>query len=115
MKDIILQSDRIKAHVNAFGAELKGLEMDGVEYLYSGDPEYYGRTSPTLFPITGRFLSDTYFVDDQVWKMPMNGFATNRNFKVHEIGEDYVVLCCGMTNAHTRCIRSPLHFLWSTG
>ena len=90
MKDIILQSAGIRAHVNAFGAELKGLEMNGVEYLYSGDPAYYGRTSPTLFPVVGRFLSDTYFVGDQPFQMPPSGFAMNRNFEIHAQGEDYV-------------------------
>ena len=40
MKDIILRSGALKAHVNAFGAEWKGLEKDGLEYLYSGDPAY---------------------------------------------------------------------------
>ena len=51
MKDIILDNGTVKAHVNAFGAELKSLEMDGLEYLWQGDPKYYARTSPTLFPI----------------------------------------------------------------
>lgn len=90
MKDIIIQSERITAHVNAFGAELKGLSMNGVEYLYDGDPAYYERTSPTLFPIIGRFLSDTYFVGDKAYQMPLNGFAQNRNFQVQEQGSDFV-------------------------
>ncbi len=90
MKDIVIRSKNVIAHVNAFGAELKGLSMNGVEYLYQGDPAYYDRTSPTLFPIIGRFLSDTYFVGDQAYQMPLNGFAQNRNFQVQEQGIDFV-------------------------
>lgn len=82
MKDLILHSEQLTVHVNAFGAELKGLEKDGIEYLYDGDPAYYGRTAPTLFPITGRFLSDTYYDGDQAYTMTLNGFAMNRNFEV---------------------------------
>ena len=85
MKDIILDNGIVKAHVNAFGAELKGLEMDGLEYLWQGDPKYYGRTSPTLFPIMGRFLSDTYYVKDRAYHMTINGFAMDRNFTPGEI------------------------------
>lgn len=90
MKDIIIRSEKVIAHVNAFGAELKGLCMDGVEYLYDGDPDYYGRTSPTLFPIIGRFLSDTYFDGDKFYRMPLNGIAQNRNFRVLEQGDHFV-------------------------
>ena len=89
MKDIIIRSGDLTAHVNAFGAELKGLMLDGFEYLYDGDPAYYGRTSPTLFPIIGRFLSNTYFDGDQWYQMPLNGFAMDRNFTVAAQGEDY--------------------------
>ena len=61
MKDVIIRSDRLTVHANALGAELKGVEMDGLEYLWQGDVDSYARTSPTLFPIVGRFLSDTYY------------------------------------------------------
>lgn len=82
MKDLILHSDRMTVHVNALGAELKGAEMDGIEYLWQGGADTYSRTSPTLFPIIGRFLSDTYYVGEQDYRMPLNGFAMNANFTV---------------------------------
>ena len=95
MKDIILSNGRITAHTNAFGAELKGLEMDGLEYLWQGDPAYYDRTSPTIFPIMGRFLSDTYYVGDKAYHMEIGGFAKDRNFAVEEQSGDSVtfILC----------------------
>lgn len=89
MKDIIIRSGRLTAHVNAFGAELKGLSLDDFEYLYDGDPRYYGRTSPTLFPIIGRFLSNTYFDGDKWYQMPLNGVAQDRNFTVSAQGENF--------------------------
>ena len=51
MKDLILKSDCLTVHVNALGAELKGVEKDGLEFLWQGDKDSYPRTSPTLFPI----------------------------------------------------------------
>lgn len=80
MKDVIIHSDRLTVHVNAFGAELKGAEVDGLEYLWQGASDSYERTSPTLFPIVGRFLSDTYYVGDKAYSMPLNGFAKDANF-----------------------------------
>ena len=59
--------------------------MDGLEYLWQGDPKYYARTSPTLFPIMGRFLSDTYYVKDRPYHMTINGFAMDRNFTAADI------------------------------
>ena len=92
MKDLILDNGRIRAHVNAFGAELRSLEMDGLEYLWQGDPAYYARTSPTLFPIMGRFLSDTYYVKDTAYHMGINGFAMDRNFTVEKAEETCAVM-----------------------
>ena len=93
MKDIIIHSNRLKVHVNALGAELKGVEMDGLEYLWQGDSDSYSRTSPTLFPIIGRFLSDIYYVDDQPYHMALNGIAMDRNFACVRVDENQAVFC----------------------
>ena len=108
MKDMIIRSDGLIAHVNAFGAELKGLSSDGFEYLYDGDPRYYGRTSPTLFPIIGRFLSNTYFDGDRWYQMPLNGIAQDRNFAVAAHGEDYVTFV--LTDDEETLAMYPYHF-----
>ncbi len=91
MKDIIIRSQALIVHVNAFGAELKGVEHGGVEYLWQGDAAYYSRTSPTLFPIIGRFLSDTYYVGEQDYQMPLNGIVTEANFTLFEQVENRAI------------------------
>ena len=84
MKDTILHSDCLTVHTNAFGAELRGVEMGGIEYLWQGGVDTYPRTSPTLFPIIGRFLSDTYYVGEKDYHMQLNGFAMDSNFEITE-------------------------------
>ena len=84
MKDLILKSNRMTVHVNALGAELKSAEMDGIEYLWQGEKDTYPRTSPTLFPIIGRFLSDTYYVGEKDYHMALNGIALDANFNLVE-------------------------------
>ncbi len=91
MKDIIIRSDKLTVHVNALGAELKGVEMDGLEYLWQGQKDIYPRTSPTLFPIVGRFLSDTYYVGDRAYQMPLNGVAMDENFRCFMYKENRAV------------------------
>ncbi|GHU73218.1 protein lacX [Clostridia bacterium] len=90
MKDRIIKSDQLIVHVNPFGAELRGVERDGVEYLWQGDPRYYARTGPTLFPIVGRFVSDTYYVGDRAYRMPLNGFAMEEIFTVIDLSNDSI-------------------------
>lgn len=92
MKDQTIRSGRLLVSVNPFGAELKSVEMDGLEYLWQGDPETYARTSPTLFPIIGRFLSDTYFVGDKAYHMALNGFAMEKNFEITEHTPESITL-----------------------
>lgn len=108
VKDIIFNCGNTKAHVNAFGAELRSLEVDGFEYLYQGDPAYYGRTSPTLFPIVGRFLNDTYYVGKQYYKMPVNGFAKERNFTVVERSNEHV--CFELKQDERTMVMYPFEF-----
>ncbi len=91
MKDITIHTDRLRIHVNPLGAELKGVEMDGLEYLWQGEADIYPRTSPTLFPIVGRFLSDTYYVGDTAYHMGLNGIVTDRNFQCAGTGDNEAV------------------------
>ena len=55
MADIILKNKTVEIGVNLHGAELKSLRRTdtGTEYLWCGDPTYWSRTSPVLFPFVG--------------------------------------------------------------
>ena len=50
-----LQNDFIRIEVNTLGAELYSLFnlKTGEEMLWQGDPAYWKRRSPVLFPIVG--------------------------------------------------------------
>ena len=92
MKDYTIASSVLNVSVNPCGAELKSIEKNELEYLWQGDEDHYARTSPTLFPIVGRFLSDVYFVGDKSYQMPLNGIVMNRNFNVSSHQTDGIVL-----------------------
>ena len=49
----ILSNDILTVEVSAHGAELQSIRKGDVEYLWQGDPAFWGRRSPVLFPIVG--------------------------------------------------------------
>lgn len=52
-----LDNGKITARIASFGAELQSLKDagSGREYMWSGDPAYWKRVSPVLFPLVGNY------------------------------------------------------------
>ena len=90
-----IRNSRVELTVSDFGAEMLHLKLDGFEYLWNGDEKYYGRTSPCLFPITGRFMDGYYTHDGIKYPMQLNGLAMEKTFKIEQIGEN--VIKCTLT------------------
>ncbi|MFO7176659.1 aldose 1-epimerase family protein, partial [Enterococcus faecium] len=55
-----LQNEKIQITLKAQGAEMTSWKVSGTELLWQGDPTYWGRQAPILFPIVGRLLDDQY-------------------------------------------------------
>lgn len=66
--------------VSTHGAELQSLVANGREYLWQGDPEFWGRRAPILFPIVGRLADDTLRIDGKAYQMKQHGFARDAEF-----------------------------------
>ena len=61
-----IKNDQLTVEISSLGAELQSIkDANGNEYLWDGDPEYWGRHSPLLFPIVGGLWKDTYRIDDK--------------------------------------------------
>lgn len=76
--------------INPHGAELSSLRMGEREYLWQGDPAFWGRRAPILFPIVGKVAHDTLRVSGQEYAMKQHGFARDADFE----------LCPGDEGAH---------------
>lgn len=75
----------ITAEVESLGAELKSLkDQAGREYLWCGNPKYWNRTSPILFPIVGGLRDKQYTLDGRVYHMGQHGFARDMEFSLVE-------------------------------
>lgn len=80
-----LSNDIITIEVAEHGAELVSLKKEGREYLWSGDPAYWNRHSPILFPAVGKPYNNELHVDGNAYPMKQHGYARDSEFEV--IGE----------------------------
>lgn len=81
----ILSNGTLTVEVSAHGAELQSIRKDGTEYLWQGDPAYWGRRSPVLFPIVGSVWESRYRAEGREFKLGQHGFARDMDFTlVHE-------------------------------
>ena len=74
------------------GAELQSLRCDGREYLWHGDPAYWGRRSPILFPMVGKVFGGVFRVDGMEYQMGQHGFARDSEFAFD--GQRFVLAGC---------------------
>lgn len=87
-----IKNSFIKVKIKSFGAELNSLQKidDNLEYIWQGDKQYWGRSSPVLFPIIGKLKDDSYFYKNQKFNMSQHGFARDKDFEIVEIRGDFI-------------------------
>lgn len=58
------------------GGELRSIKTrDGSEWLWQGDPAWWGGRSPLLFPVVGKSPNDTVTIAGKPYPMPSHGIA----------------------------------------
>ena len=77
-----LKNEMLTIQVSEHGAELQSIRKDDYEYLWQGNPEYWGRRSPVLFPIVGSVWEKCFRVDGKVYEMGQHGFARDMDFEL---------------------------------
>ena len=87
-----IASERLRAAINPFGAELSSLrEHDGGELMTDADPAFWSGRAPLLFPIVGRLVDDCYRLDGKDYPLPQHGFARRQGFDLVEQAADRAV------------------------
>lgn len=79
------------ATFDTLGAELISLKSNGTEYIWEGNPEFWNRQSPVLFPIVGSLKDDFYFFDGKEYILPRHGFAREKLFQIVEHTENKII------------------------
>ncbi|OQP59970.1 aldose epimerase [Niastella vici] len=88
----IIENQQIKAVINAKGAELTQLvhKENQLDYMWAGDPAFWGKHSPILFPIVGTLKNNTYLHKGKPYQLPRHGFARDKQFAVEEHNGDTI-------------------------
>ena len=57
-----LENAFLKVEIDTFGAEIKSVmsKENNREYMWYGNPKFWGRTSPVLFPFVGSLKDKKY-------------------------------------------------------
>ena len=79
-----LENEYLKIEINSKGAELNSIynKKKNIEYMWSGDPAFWGKKSPVLFPIIGSLKNDTYYFENKAYQLSRHGFAREMEFEV---------------------------------
>lgn len=76
-----LKNNVLTVDVSAHGAELQSIRKGDVEYLWQGNPAFWGRRSPVLFPIVGSVWEKKYRVEGTEYELGQHGFARDMDFE----------------------------------
>ncbi len=79
--EITLRNQNSSLTVSSLGAEPQSYILNGIEYIWCGDPAHWPRRAPLLFPMTGPIKEDSIAVDGVKYPMPGNGFARDTEFE----------------------------------
>lgn len=91
--NITIKNDRLTARINPKGAELNSLKKDDKECIWEGNPEFWGKHSPILFPIVGTLKNNSFSYNDKEYELSRHGFARDNDFTVSEITETSATFC----------------------
>lgn len=79
---ISIKNQYLEAEFSEIGAELISLKSNNKEYIWNGNPEFWGKHSPILFPIVGTLKGDTYYYENKSYQLSRHGFARDKKFQV---------------------------------
>jgi galactose mutarotase-like enzyme len=89
-----IENEYLGVSINLKGAELTGLfhKDSQIEYMWSADPNFWGKSSPVLFPIVGGLKDNTYTFEGKTYTLPRHGFARDCVFEVEDHWDDGISL-----------------------
>ena len=106
-----LRNEAVEAVIDPVGAELRSLRSldNGMEYMWSGDPVFWGKRSPVLFPIVGTLKDNRYSYRGTSYKLPRHGFARERVFSIDRADESEAVFT--LEDDESTRVAYPFRFL----
>lgn len=81
-----ISNDQLSVQIASKGAELQSIyhRQNKLEYLWTGDPAFWAKRSPILFPIVGGLKNNTYRYKGKDYQLGRHGFARETDFQLAE-------------------------------
>lgn len=104
-----IENEYLKVTLNPLGASLWSvLDKDNTEYLWQGDPQYWGGRAPNLFPYVGRLTERKYQLFGKTYEMDIHGFAKDTLFEAEQHSDSWIVF--QMKNSEETYRQYPYEF-----
>lgn len=89
MSILTLSNNAISIQIKTLGAELCSLkDSENREFIWEGNPDFWGKHSPVLFPIVGTLKNNSFVHNDIEYHLSRHGFARDMNFELIEKTEN---------------------------
>lgn len=91
---ISISNDLLTVSIKLHGAELVSVveSNGGIERMWRGTEDYWGKVSPILFPIVGRVKDNFTYINGSRYEMTQHGFLRDQVFELEEKNNDKVTL-----------------------
>ena len=106
-------NERIRVGINHLGAELISLVTvsDNREYMWKGDPAFWGKHSPVLFPIVGKLRDNAFLYQGKQYSLSRHGFARDMTFNLDSAADTRVIFSVESTPETLRRYPFPFRLL----
>jgi galactose mutarotase-like enzyme len=85
----IIKNSILTAEIKHFGAELISLKTNlNKEYIWEGNPDFWGKHSPILFPIVGTLKNNSFHHNEMEYHLSRHGFARDMEFELIDAKEN---------------------------
>ena len=88
-----ITNSKLSAIINHKGAELISLQAIDTkrEYIWEGNPEFWAKHSPILFPIVGTLKENYFTYKSKIYQLSRHGFARDMVFDLISQNESEVI------------------------
>jgi galactose mutarotase-like enzyme len=109
---VLIFNRELSVTISPLGAELQSVVRNdnGLEYLWSGDPAFWGKKSPVLFPVVGGLRNNGYTYNGQRYNLGRHGFAREQAFDIVSQSKEQVSF--RLTDNETTRKHYPFHFIF---
>ena len=105
-----IENDVLQITISEKGAELQNLihKPTQTEWLWQGNPAYWGKRSPILFPFVGALKEGTFTTSGQTYPMSKHGFARDMVFQAESKSKNHVQFT--LSSSEVTRVQYPFHF-----